>query len=133
VKLLDPTIATDPGHLSFDYEGKAFPNPDRCSTDAVASDRATVSIGLYNLNHRGARDARLQLNRKLGRHFDDVARCLTSESPDAAARDAIKTGMYTLMAAVRDDAELSACARAYVRSRRGDSEVALGIVERVLA
>lgn len=132
VVLLDPAQAVDVSLLSFDYDGKAFPNPQKCAPSTFELERAEKSIELYHLNHRGIVDERKKLNRLLGRFFDIAVRCLEATDGDPQHTENLADAVNALRGAISERAVLSASARAYLRSRRADSAIASTLVAELL-
>jgi len=128
--LLDPIVGADPGLLYFDLEGKAVPNPRLCPEGSVASTRASASVELLHLNHRGIKDQRKQLNRRLTRNFLRAVESLDGyKANDPASAGVFKVAVDELSRAIADHSELAASARAFLKGRRGDGDNAEEVLE----
>lgn len=118
VILLDPTIAVDPGLLTFDEDGTPRP-AYRAKVDPDRHRRAKESITMYHLHHGDAVEARRKiavrvkkLVRDGSKYYRQVARTNT------AANYGLHRVMQDLLALTKRDAPFSAAARAFISGYR---------------
>ncbi len=116
--LLDPTIAADPGLLTFDEDGTPRPAYS-AKTDSDRHRRAKESIGLYHLHHADTVEARKKIAARVkklvrdgGKYYKQVARANT------AANHGLHRVMQDLLSLTRKDAPFSAAARAFISGYR---------------
>ena len=119
--LLDPTVATDPGLLWFNDEGRAVSRyPDREHRNL----RAEKSIELYNLNYFVTEEKRRRLYRRIKTLVSKGNRCFvqsisaTAPAERELAEEMLTQVMSELMDAISSREQFSAAARTYLLGLR---------------
>lgn len=129
--LLDPSEGEDFRLLTFGADGQPAFAPNGTSNGSIDESRVQKSIELYHLNHRGIVDQRKLLFRTLQRKFDTAVRLLSMTDKSHESKILERETLRELKQAISERAELSASARAYLRTRKADGGVASLLVERL--
>jgi hypothetical protein len=129
--LLDPFAAADPGHLWFDEDGQAVPNPRSGDPKSYPCIRAESSIRFFHLNHTDIVERRKALCSMLRRRVQEADRYFEKyHGGDAVARGAFADAVIDLRARLAAKEPYSATARAMLMGLRGTHPA---VVEAVLA
>src|SRR6516225_6463841 len=96
--LLDPSATADPGHLWFDEDGQAVPNPICGKPSSHPCRRAENSRRFFHLNHPGIVDQRKALCSEIRRRVEDADGYFKKYSDgDATARGAFSPAVRDLV------------------------------------
>jgi hypothetical protein len=118
--LLDPTVAADPGLLSFNEDGMAAPTYPE-STAPWLHRRAKESIAIYHLNHADLKEARQVVCMECKRKVTEGDQALREYSyGSAVAEDRFKRIVADLRERLKGSAEYSAAARATLMGLRSN-------------
>lgn len=113
--LLDPCQPMDPGLLDFRDDGHSRPRYG----SGMRHERATVSIDLYNLNHRDIVERRQVLATKIIEKINDAERIYARvDTGDVEIDHSFNSIIKDLARALSDAAELSSFSRCVIAGHR---------------
>lgn len=116
-QLLDPVVATEPGFLWFDQNGKVLPKPDLLETSRQRAEKSIELYHLYEVELEEARRTKFREIKELVDAGDDLYQPAQSSDVAATGYNLVFQKLHRM---IQPQAEYSASARCMLMGLRGE-------------